>query len=443
MFKSKQEIINGIKKEFTGSPDLVNQRIEAGGKICELCYLSSICDVEKIHKDLYVPFYEEIENGGYVDYLLSLSGIRKIEDSDNPVELLLKGSVLIFLNNLHLILDVKKILNKAIPDTTIETTIQGPQTGLSEDLETNMNIIRHRYHQSSLAFDDYRVGKKSQMGLKILYDSKEVDEEVLQELYQRLNEIDEDVVQSVSQLSRMITRHKSFLFPTIVITERPDRIAYNLSKGKVIVIMEGTRFALILPSVFYDFMSSMDDLYLPSWVARFLVLLRYLGLGTALLLPAMYVGITAYNPELFRVQLALSIAGSRMSVPYPAYIEVFFMLIMMELLTEASIRLPKAIGPTATTVGGLILGQAATEAGLVSNIMIIIVSAVAISNFVIPINEMGFAMRVTKYLLLIVSTFTGLIGVIVGLIGIIYYLVSLNSFGRPYLAFFNGEQFRK
>ena len=241
----------------------------------------------------------------------------------------------------------------------------------------------------------------------------------------------------------MITRHKSFLFPTIVITERPDRIAYNLSKGKVIVMMEGTRFALILPSVFYDFMSSMDDLYLPSWIAKFLVLLRYLGLGTALLLPAMYVGITAYNPELFRVQLALSIAGSRMSVPYPAYIEVFFMLIMMELLTEASIRLPKAIGPTATTVGGLILGQAATEAGLVSNIMIIIVSAVAISNFVIPINEMGFAMRVTKYLLLIVSTFTGLIGVIFGLIGIIYYLVSLNSFGRPYLAFFNGEQFRK
>ena len=440
---SVETITDHIKNEFHGSPDLVNQRLEAHGKICELYYISSVCDTEKIHNDLYVPFFEEKEQVGYKDYLLSLSGIRKIGDGDNFVELLLRGSVLIFYNNFIFTFEVKKILNKAIPDTTIETTIQGPQTGLSEDLETNVNIIRHRYHQSSLTFEDMKVGNKSQMGIKIMYDAKEVDVDVLNELYQRLGEINKDVVQSVSQLSRLITRHKSFLFPTIIITERPDRIADNLSKGKVIVIMEGTRFALILPSVFYDFMSSMDDLYLPSWVAKFLVILRYLGLGTALLLPATYVGITAFNPELFRVQLALSIAGSRMSVPYPAYIEVLFMLIMMELLTEASIRLPKAIGPTATTVGGLILGQAATEAGLVSNIMIIIVSAVAISNFVIPINEMGFAMRVTKYLLLAAATLTGLIGVIVGLIGIIYYLVSLSSFGKPYLAFFNGEQTKK
>jgi len=443
MNRSKEEITDLIKNELHGSPDLVNQMLEANGTVCELWYISSVCDSEKIHKDLYVPFFEERDKKEYEDYLLSLSSIRQIEDGDHPVELLLRGSVLIFLNHFILTLEVKNYLNKTIPDTTIETTIQGPQTGLSEDLETNLNIIRHRYHQSSLTIEDRKIGNKSQMGLKLLYDAKEVDLEVLKELHQRLGKIDKDVIQSVSQLSRMITRHRSFLFPTIVITERPDRIAYNLSKGKIIVIMEGTRFALILPSVFYDFMSSMDDLYLPSWIAKFLVILRYMGLGTALLLPAMYVGITAFNPEFFRVQLALSIAGSRMSVPYPAYIEVLFMLIMMELLTEASIRLPKAIGPTATTVGGLILGQAATEAGLVSNIMIIIVSAVAISNFVIPINEMSFAMRVTKYLLLLLATFTGLIGVIVGLVGIIYYLVSLNSFGKPYLAFFIDEQFKE
>ncbi|PMC35291.1 spore germination protein [Bacillus sp. UMB0899] len=443
MNRSKEKIKAQIKNEFHGSPDLVDQKLEAYGNVCELCYISSVSDSEKIQRDLYIPFFELRHKEGYENHLLSLAGIRQVEEKDQPEELLLRGSVLIFFNNLILRLDVKGFVNKSIPDTSIETTIQGPQTGLSEDLETNLNIIRHRYHQSSLTIEDRVVGNKSQSGLKLLYDAKVVDGEVLKELYERLSEIDKDVIQSVSQLSRLITSHKSFLFPTIVITERPDRISDNLSKGKVIVIMEGTRFALVLPSVFYDFMSSMDDLYLPSWVAKFLVILRYLGLGTALLLPAIYVGITAFNPELFRVQLALSIAGSRMSVPYPAYMEVLFMLIMMELLTEASIRLPKAIGPTATTVGGLILGQAATEAGLVSNIMIIIVSAVAISNFVIPINEMGFAMRVTKYLLLAVATLSGLIGVIIGLIGIIYYLVSLNSFGRPYLAFFNGEQSKK
>nr|WP_269671165.1 spore germination protein [Metabacillus litoralis] len=275
-----------------------------------------------------------------------------------------------------------------------------------------------------------------------MYDNKEVNWDVLKEFKEKLKNIDKDVVQSAGQLSRLISGKKSILFPTVVISERPDRIAYNLSKGKVIVLMEGTRFALILPSVFYDFMSSMDDLYQAKGISRFLLFLRYFGLAVALLLPAIYVGITAFNPELFRVQLALSIAGSRAAVPYPAYIEVLFMLIMMELLTEASIRLPKAIGPTATTVGGLILGQAATEAGLVSNIMIIIVSAVAISNFVIPINEMGFAMRVAKYFFLAMATFTGLIGMIVALIGLIYYLVSLNSFGQPYLGVFLKENMK-
>jgi hypothetical protein len=224
-----------------------------------------------------------------------------------------------------------------------------------------------------------------------------------------------------------------------MITERTDRIALNLAQGKMVILIEGSPFGLILPAVFFDFMSSMEDLYQPYWVSRFLITLRYLGLFISLLLPGLYVAITSYNPEVFQVQLALGIAGSRSSVPYPSYLEVLFMLIMMELLTEASIRLPKSIGSTATTVGGLILGQAATEAGLVSNIMIIIVSAVAISNFVIPINEMSFSMRVMKYIILLLAAMTGMIGLVIGLMGLLLFLVRLDSFGKPYLKMFFGE----
>ncbi|WP_226668359.1 spore germination protein [Metabacillus litoralis] len=440
MIDKEVEMKDLIREKFKNSTDLIFQKLEANNSFCEFCYISSICDKQKIQQDIFIPFFEEENIKDYKSYVKSLSGIKVLKEDDDPFEVLIRGSMLLFFQSEIFILEVKQYVNKTIPDTTIETTIQGPQTGLSEDIETNLNIIRHRYHQVTLIFEDAIIGKKSQTGIKMIYDSKEVDQKILKEVKEKLNSSKVDVIQSAGQLSRLMSIRKTTLFPTILITERPDRIAYNLSKGKIIIILEGTRFALVIPSVFFDFMSSMDDIYQPYWITKFLLVLRYFGLGVSILLPAIYVGMTAYNPELFRVQLALSIAGSRAAVPFPAYIEVLFMLIMMELLTEASLRLPKAIGPTATTVGGLILGQAATEAGLVSNIMIIIVSAVAISNFVIPINEMSFAMRVIKYLLLALATFVGLIGVIVGLLAIIYYLVNLNSFGKPYLQLFLREE---
>lgn len=152
------------------------------------------------------------------------------------------------------------------------------------------------------------------------------------------------------------------------------------------------------------------------------------------LLPSIYVVVTSYNPDIMRLELALTVAGGRIGVPYPSFIEVFFMLFFVELLTEASMRLPKAVSSTATTVGGLILGTAATEAALTSNIMIIVISAVAISTFIIPINEMSFAIRVLRLLLLVYTILFGAVGLVVGFIGLIMLLVNKESYGRPYLS---------
>lgn len=218
----------------------------------------------------------------------------------------------------------------------------------------------------------------------------------------------------------------------MLLTERPDRISYNLAGGKIIIMMEGTSLAIIAPVIFYDFFVSMEDLYHQFWISKFLMLLRYIGLFTCLFLPGLYVAVTAYNPDLLRAELALSIAGSRIGVPYPSFLEVLFMLIVMELLTEASIRLPKAISATATTVGGLILGSAVTEASLTSNIMIIVISAVAISTFVIPVNEMSFSVRVMRYFILFFSILAGMAGLVLSFLGLIMYLSNKTSFGVPY-----------
>src|SRR5690606_36655586 len=170
-----------------------------------------------------------------------------------------------------------------------------------------------------------------------------------------------------------------------------------------------------------------------SAISGLTILLRYFGLFTSILLPSLYIAMTSYNPDILRIELALTVAGIRIGVPYPSFIEEIFMLVFMELLTEASMRLPKAVSGTATTVGGLILGTAATEAALTSTIMVIIVSAVAISTFVIPINEMSFAVRVVRFLLIIYTTLFGMVGLLLGFMGIIMFMVNKESLGCPYL----------
>jgi spore germination protein KA len=184
----------------------------------------------------------------------------------------------------------------------------------------------------------------------------------------------------------------------------------------------------------------MDDLSLQKPVSLFLNLLRYLAVFITATLPAFYVAVATYNPELFRIQLTLIVAGTRASVPYPPFLEVLFMLVMMEFLSEGSTRLPKAIGPAATTVGGLILGNAATQVGLVGNIMISIVAAVALSNFVVPIGSMSYAIRIIKYPLLLLAGLFGLYGISVGLIGLLMYMVNLESYGEPYMRLFRSNQ---
>ncbi|MDF0728167.1 spore germination protein [Cytobacillus sp. S13-E01] len=435
VLQKKSDTQEWLKEQLGSSQDVVLQELKAEKNTAEIFYINSLCDEKKLQENVIKPFYE-CDEKEFEIYIRSLPNKKEHTTKEDTLTSVLVGSVVVFIGEIIYIVYLKKVVNNSVTEAMVETVIQGPQNALSESITTNINLIRNRYPQPSLRLEETKVGKLSQTKVIVMYDKKLTNKDVLKDLKDSLEQIEIDVLQAAGELHRKLTRKKRTLFPTLMITERPDRIVYNLAQGKVVLVIEGTPFSIIAPAVFYDFMSSMEDLYQPYWVSRFIVSLRYLGLFISVLMPALYVGVTAYSPELFRVQLALSIAGSRVGVPYPAYIEVFLMLLMMELLTEASVRLPKAIGSTATTVGGLILGQAAVEASLVSNVMIIIVAAVAISNFVIPINTMSFAMRVVKYLLLASSTLFGLVGLVIGLIGLIAYLANLESFGQPYLKLF-------
>lgn len=432
----QQKTFSWLKEQLSGSLDIVVHELKTETCTVNIIYISSICDEKIIQNHLIDPLFESEKNKDYIPYLLSQQNVKQHKQDEDTLKAVMNGYVFMTIGSHQLLFSASQSSNKAVGESTVETVIQGPQSALSEDTVTNLNLIRNRYPQASLRIEENEVGKLSKTKVSLLYDKEYVNDEILQEVKKSIENIEVDVLQAAGQLHQKLTNKKRTLFPTMMITERPDRIVFNLAQGKIVLLIDGTPFAVILPAVFFDFISSMEDLYQTYWVSRFIVFLRYIGLLISVILPSMYVGVTAFNPEIFRVQLILSIAGSRVGVPYPAFLEVFLMLLMMELLTEASVRLPKAIGSTATTVGGLILGQAAVEAGLVSNVMIIIVAAVAISNFVIPINAMSFAMRVVKYVFLLITTFFGMIGLVMGVILLVCYLTNLESFGQPYLKIF-------
>jgi len=421
------------------STDFITEKLHNGNEELTVYYFETLCDIT-VSRTRISDSFTSLLNGTFDSVLQSELRCNELYNVEEITEHLLRGSALLYYQNRLWSLSVPKLLTEELSEATIEASIQGPGHGLSENINSNINIVRQRYPKMSLLTESLSIGTASKTKITIMYDEDNVDVTVLENFKNKLNAIDVDVLQTLDQLSHLILKQKFALFPVMLTTERPDRISFNLAEGKIIVLMQGTPFALICPAIFYDFISAVDDKYQSFWTKRGIVILRYLALFLTIFLPSLYIAIVSYNPEIVRIQLAVTMAGSRAAIPYPSFIEVFIMLFIIEALIEASIRVPQYIGSTATTVGGLILGQAAQEAGLISSIMIIITSTVAIANFVIPVNSMSLAIRFVKYPIILLSIFFGISGVIIGFFCLIMYLSNIQSFGQPYFKLFFRER---
>jgi spore germination protein KA len=405
-----------------------------------LLYNISLCDSNKLYTFIRVPFAEKPNLAEFALYMKQIAETVEESDTGRLQQKLYEGYALMFIEEQILAFKAVKDLGTQPGTSQVEGTLYGPQSAFCEDNETNVSIIRQRYPSADLIMEHFTGGKTTQTKISLLYDSSVVNWIALSHVKERIKELDAAVVTAPNQLSLLLNHQKHSLFPTMLHTDRPDRSVLNLSQGKIVLLVQGTPFVMIGPAVFYDFVSSMDDIYMNYWINRLSVFLRYLSIFLTLFLPAIYIAAVSFNPEMFRVQLSLSIAGSRSAVPYPSYMEVLIMLFMIEALTEASIRLPRYIGPTAATVGGLILGQAAQQAGLVSSVMIIVISLVAISSFVIPVNQMFYTIRVIRYPLILMACMLGVTGLAGGFFVLIIWLANLRSLGQPYFRLFVNER---
>ena len=431
------ESLSWIVSQFKDTKELTQKELEFENKKMTVLYIKSLIDQELFQQYIVNPFFEMKTEEQFRVYLTALPQFQEVQSKEEGLLYVMEGNILVALQENLYAIDFKLAKNSDVNSTSVETTIHGSELALSDNLMTNVNIIRSFYHQPSLIIEYYLKGEVNKPKVALIYDQEKVKKKALEIIKEKLQQIDKQIITETPQFNNFLNDKRFSLFPQMILTERPDRVVYNLAGGKVVLLVDGSPQSMIAPAVFFDFMTTMEDNYHTLFISYYLKMLRYFGIFVCILLPGIYIGAASFSPEVIRTELMLTIAGSRMGVPFTSFVEVLFMLFFMELLLEASIRLPKAISATAATVGGLILGTAVTEAALASNIMVIIVSAVAISTFVIPVNEMAFAIRIVRLFLIVIASIFGLAGLTLGFLCLIMYLVNQTSFGEPFLRVYN------
>ncbi len=367
--------------------------------------------------------------------LLTTASVVMEDRMEAIVNRILAGDAALFVDTLAaaIIVSTRKVETRAIGEPETEAEIRGPRDGFTEELRVNITLIRRRIKNPNLVVSRRTVGGRSRTDIAIVYFRGIADFKLVGEVEKRLQNITIDIP-SPSGLHGLFEDAPFSVFPTVLDTERPDRVVAALAEGKVGILIDGTPFCCIAPSTFTDFFKAGDDYY-EKWLPAALIrVTRYGTAFFALTMPALYVAITSFHPGLLPMPLTLTVGTSREGVPFPVLIEAFIMEGLLEIMQEAGIRLPKLIGPAVSIVGGLVIGEAAVRAGLVSPPLVIVTAFTAIATFSISSYRMGLPLRMLRVPLMILAAVMGMFGVMWGLIAIAIHLSILESFGEPYLA---------
>lgn len=328
-------------------------------------------------------------------------------------------------------LDVKGWQHRGVESPQTERVIRGPNDAFSEQLRENTALIRHLIRNKSLMCREYKVGTISQTPVSVMYIENIANTSLVEETLRRIEGIDVDYIFAAAELEQLIEDKSVTTLPQFLSTERPDRASRALLDGRVVVIVDGSPFVLILPTTIFELNESAEDNYLRFPYVNMIRTIRWIAFILSLLLPGLYVAVVSFHAELLPTGILMSIISSREPVPFPALIEIIIMEISLEIIREASIRVPEASGSTLSIVGALILGQAAVSAGIVSPILIIIVSITAIGSFATPNYYLGLSARILRFGYIFLGAVAGFLGIISGLFINILLWTDTKSMGMP------------
>ena len=375
-----------------------------------------------------------------VDYiynsLVPQNAVKKKKSFNDILPDINMGNCLLFVDTIDTAfsIDAKGFKQRGVDSPKNETVIRGAQEAFTEAIRTNTSMIRRFVNNENLVIESLSVGKVTKTKCAVCYMKDIANDDLVAEVKYRLNNLDIDTIISSGQLEQLIEDNSKCSLPQMLSTERPDKAANHILSGRVVVIVNGSPYVLIMPCVFVDFLSSAEDPNLKFQYANLLKFVRLVAFFITLLLPGLYVAITNFHQEIIPTELLFAIVASRESVPFPIIVEILAMEISFELIREASLRVPSPIGTTIGIIGALILGQAAVEASIVSPILIIIIAITGITSFAIPDFYLSFHLRIARFLYIIAGFLAGFLGIGIVLFGHLILLCSLKSFGVSYLA---------
>ena len=426
--------LSKIKNDFNIMEDLIIKEIKINNNVLNIISIETITTSTSIND--FILRNINIKTNNIEEYLynnLPCISIKKVKNYQDINNLLLNGFTIILINNKD-VLAVETILNlsRGINEPDYEKTITGPKDSFNEHFNTNIGLIRKRIKNNNLKLETITIGRYTNTKIGIMYQDGIYKKEIKDKIINKLKEINIDGIIDSTYLKKYLTVSKS-IFPTIRETERPDVSSQALLEGKIIIICDNSPNVLILPSFFIDFFHPSDDYYQKHINVTFIRIIRLIAFIIAIILPSYYIAITTYNPNFIPINLLINFIAQRSSVPFPSFIEAFIMIITFEILRESDSRIPKGSGTAISILGGLVLGEAAVSAGIISPIMIIVVSISAISGLVFQSIEIINAIRYYRFILIILSSFLGLYGIFLGIILIIINLSNTDSFNIDYL----------
>lgn len=416
----REKYINNIKIDIIYNEVLTDQ-----DKMSNFIY-RSLDHIEKIYQEKEL-LYDVIKNN------ISNIKIKEINNYQDICKYLNNGFVILLIeDDYSLALEVKKNLTRSIEKPMTETTIRGAMDSFTENIETNIGLIKRRLKTNKLWNEDMELGKYTKNKISILTIKGLTDSKIKDNIINKLNSLEIDGVTDTGTLKHLIENETKTIFPTSITTERPDKVVSSLLRGKTVIIIDNCPFVLIMPVDINDFFLSQDDKdsnYINNSLTR---ILRYLAFSITVLTPGIYIALTTFNQEMIPLELLTSFASQRSTVPFPAFFEALLMFVSFEILRESDYRIPNVSNSALSIVGALILGEAAVNAGIVSPIMIIIVAITAISALVIVEPELSNAIKWYRILFMLGGTTIGIFGIFIVFIIFTTNLCSVNSYGKSF-----------
>ena len=366
---------------------------------------------------------------------LGIADVKKLTDMDEAIAAMLAGNAVFFIDGYD---KAMKISSKGYPSMGVmeaesEKVLRGSREGFSDSVKSNSALVRKRLRDTRLKVEEYYTGVRTHTLTQVLYMEDLVHEELLEQVKERLERFRIDGILDSGMLEQLTEDVWYSPFPQYQTTQRPDRAVQEILNGKVVILCDNSPEALILPGNFNSFMESSEDWYHRFEMASFLRTLRYLAVIMATVLPGLYLAVIRFHTQILPSALILSLAQAREGVPFSSVTELIFLELSFELIREAGVRVPGALGNAIGIVGGLVIGQAAVEANLVSPIVVMIVALTALGSMTVPNEEFAAAFRLLKYVFLILGGYLGIYGIVLGVYLTIAHLAGLSSFGVPYM----------